>query len=90
MAQDGRVAGGFAARQQHRAGGCDLAQEDIRVEGPVQQNEHARPQQRQQPPGQTGLVPVGRQPSAAPSRPRVPVSAKAISRSVGYPAKPIR
>ena len=29
-------------------------------------------------------------PSAAPSRPRVPVSASAISRKVGYPAKPIR
>jgi hypothetical protein len=29
-------------------------------------------------------------PSAAPGRPRVPVSASVISRSVGYPAKPIR
>jgi len=46
-------------------------------------------QQGQQPPGHGGLVPVA-DPSAAPGRPRVPVSARAISRSVGYPAKPIR
>ena len=30
------------------------------------------------------------QPTVAPSRARVPVSARAISRSVGYPAKPCR
>jgi hypothetical protein len=58
MAQDRRVAGGFAARQQRRAGGRDLAQERVGVEGPVQQDQHARAQQVQQPPGHAGLVPV--------------------------------
>ena len=62
VAQDGRVAGGLGPRQQQRAGGRDLAQERVGVEGPVQQDEHARAQQRQQPPGHGGLVPVGRRP----------------------------
>ena len=38
----------------------DLGQERVGVEGPVQQDQHARAQQVQQPPGQPGLVPVGR------------------------------
>jgi hypothetical protein len=85
----GRTGGGWtwrvpaAARRWPRP-----PQERVRVERPVQQDEHARAQQGQQPPGHGGLVPVGADPSAAPSRPRVPVSASAISRSVGYPAKP--
>ena len=62
MAQDGRVAGGLGPRQQQRAGGRDLAQERVGVEGPVQQDQHARAQQRQQPPGHGGLVPVRRRP----------------------------
>ena len=53
------MAGGLGPRQQQRPGGGDLAQERVGVEGPVQQDEHARAQQRQQPPGHGGLVPVG-------------------------------
>ena len=56
------MAGGLGPRQQQRAGGRDLAQERVRVEGPVQQDEHARVQQGQQPAGHGGLVPVGRGP----------------------------
>jgi hypothetical protein len=62
MAPDNEMAGGLGPRHQHRAGGRDLAQERVRIEGPVQQNEHARPQQGQQPPGHGGLVPAGRRP----------------------------
>ena len=62
VAQDGRVAGGLGPRQQQRAGGRDLAQERVRVEGPVQQHQHARVQQGQQPPGHGGLVPVSGRP----------------------------
>jgi hypothetical protein len=58
VAQDCRVAGGLGPRQQQRAGGRDLAQERVRIEGPVQQHQHARPQQGQQPPGHSGLIPV--------------------------------
>ena len=62
MGQDGRVAGGLAPRQQQRAGGRDLTQERVGVEGPVQQHQHARPEQGQQRAGHGGLVPVGRRP----------------------------
>ena len=59
VTQDDRVAGGLGPRQQHRPGGRDRAQERVAVEGPVQQDEHARAQQVQQPAGHGGLVPVG-------------------------------
>jgi len=89
--QHRRAAGGRAAGQQHRPGRGDLAQEGAGVKGPVQQHEHARAQQGQQLAGQAGLVPAGlARSTVAPGRARVPVSARAISRSVGYPAKPCR
>ncbi len=58
MAQDNGMAGGLGPRQQQRAGGRDLAQERVRIEGPVQQHQHARVQQGQQPPGHSSLIPV--------------------------------
>ncbi len=54
------AAGGPGPGQQHRPGCVDLGQERVGVEAPVQQDEHAGAQQRQQPAGQGGLVPVGR------------------------------
>ena len=43
-----------------RPGASDLTQEGADVKGPVQEDQHARPQQRQQSPGQDRFVPVGR------------------------------
>jgi hypothetical protein len=62
VAQDVRVAGGLGPCQQQRAGGRDLTQERVRVERLVQQHQHARVQQGQQPPGHGGLVPVRSRP----------------------------
>jgi len=62
VAQHGRVAGGLGPCQQQRAGDRDLAQERVGVEGPVQQDEHARVQQWQQPASHGGLVAVGGRP----------------------------
>src|SRR5215471_18558732 len=59
VGQDQGIAGGCGPGQQRRAGGCDLGQEDVGVESPVQQDQHSRAEQVQQPPGQAGLVPVG-------------------------------
>ena len=47
-------------RQEPGAGAVELIEECGGVEGPVEQHDHARAQQRQQPPGQGGLVSVGR------------------------------
>ncbi len=62
MTQHDRVTGGLGPRHQQRAGSCDLAQERVGVEGPVQQDEHAGPQQVHQAAGHGGLVPVGGRP----------------------------
>jgi len=58
MTQHDRVAGGLGPRHQQRPGSRDLAQERVAIEGSVQQDEHARVQQRQQPARHGGLVPV--------------------------------
>ena len=60
MPQDAGMAGGAGAGQQHGPGGVDLGEEGVRVEGAVDQQEHAWAQQVQQPPGQVGLIPVSR------------------------------
>jgi len=79
-----RVAGGFGPGQQHRPGPGDLGEEGVGVEGPVQQHQHPRFQQLQQPPGQRRLVSIpGRGPQRGIEQPRVPVSANVISRTVG-------
>jgi hypothetical protein len=84
------VAGGLGAGQQHRPGGGDVGEKGVGVKPSIQQYEHARSQQPKQPPARLVSSRSLAEPRVAPSSVRVPVSAKVINRSVGYPAKPIR
>ncbi len=60
MGQHGWPAGGLLRTRNLAPVLVELVKERGGVEGPVEQDEHARVQQRQQPPGQGGLVSVGR------------------------------
>jgi len=59
---------GLGPGQQHRPGGGDLGEEHGGAGGPVQQDQHPRAQQVQQPPGQPDFVALGHRADGCPQQ----------------------